>query len=101
MGLFQLLNPKQNKVKLLGWAFQNVGQFWFVNWDYLILIQRCKNLQSLPQNVGSFGFLNLDYFENFKQHTDSLKFCKNKKFKILKKFKNWKLEKFEYSLLLI
>ena len=75
MDLYQLLNPKQNKVKLLGWAFQNVGQFWIVDLDYLIQIQRCKQLQSLSQNVGSFWFLNLEFVENFKQQANSLKFC--------------------------
>ena len=56
-------------------SISECGQFWFVNLDYLIQIQRCKKLQSLSQNVGSFGFLNLDYFENFKQQANSLKFC--------------------------
>ena len=62
--LCQLLNPKQNKVKLHGWAFQNVGQFLIVN---------------------------LDYLENFKQQANSLNFFKNNKFKFLKKI--WKVEK--------
>ena len=71
MDVFQLLNPKRNKVWV---SISECGQFWIVDLDYLIQIQRCKQLQSLSQNVGSFWFLNLEFFENFKQQADSLNF---------------------------